>query len=111
MTKPTLAQYEAAFDAYLYATADWATPLKGTQWEGDPRLAAYAAAEEGVADLLHEMHMAAEESGEKCKDCRHSEAERAARDACQKCPREAVARRNHCDGTCRLSLHRREPIE
>lgn len=80
MSKLTPEQYDKAFDVYLYG-GSWTDAMRGTGRENDPRLAAYIAAREGLADLLFEMHEEAEEAaGQPCKECRLYEADRARRE-------------------------------
>lgn len=56
------------------STDDVVRLVAGTRWEDDARVQAMLKAEKEVADLLWEMHLAAEEAeGVMCLDCRAAE--------------------------------------
>jgi hypothetical protein len=70
MSGPTLSKYLSAQQSLAHAVFDTTALVKGTDLESDTRFAAFLAAADALADLIWEVHKAAEETEGMCPDCR-----------------------------------------
>lgn len=70
MSGPTFQKYLSAQQSLAHAVFDTAALVRGTGSEGDTRFAAFLAAADALADLMWEVHKAADETEGMCPDCR-----------------------------------------
>lgn len=70
MRTPTLKQHAEAVQGLATAQAYLGALIVGTDWEKDPRVLVYLAAQRGLDDVLREAHQGAETIEGPCEVCR-----------------------------------------
>lgn len=75
MSETTFQRYLRAQQSLAMGETDLLALVRGTKWEGDPRIAAFLAADADLSDLLWDVHSDAEQTEGLCPDCLEAERE------------------------------------